>query len=409
MSAEAQQTQPHKSPARVIEVNLDYTAWYWIYHPEESKKLRFWLHKGRLLLGQEKKTVGVNLADVAAQSWAAQASAEELAGVRTVKAGGPETFDMLKSFPNLEALECASLRDEELDVVCSMGHPLRMFYLSWCESLKSPAALSKLQKLIRLILTDCPVLDDVSSAGKITGLERLDIISCNTLWDLEPLAPLKKLGRLVLRNCDGIRKLVPLAVMPELTSIDLSRCGQISELQPLAKLTKVASLDLSNCQSVQNIRPLSALVNLNELWLYGCKKVRDLRPIYKLTNLSKLSMPPAISDGDLLGVCLSHTQLKELDLRDCILITELEPINNVKELQILNLGGCRNVRNVAPLAGLKKLTRLDLAYCPDIEDIAPLQELKQLKELYVGGCVKLTREQVQKFREAVPGCDVRTV
>jgi len=409
MQEDPKRAEAAGADVRVIELNLDYSAWYWVHHPQESKRPRFWLHQGRLLLGDKKISVGVNLADVSAQSWVGQAPAEQLARIRTAKADNPDVLDLLKAFPNLEALECSSLSEDELRWVCALGHPLKLFYLSWCDDLKDTEPLAQLGGLVRLVLADCQMLNDVSGVGELTELQRLEFINCDNLWDLEPLAPLKKLSRLVIRNCDTIRKLVPLAVLDSLTSLDLSRCNQLEELLPLAKIPGLTSLDLSDCHEVRNIHPLSELDNLRELRLFGCKKLGDLRPIHRLPRLQKLSLPPAIRDDDLLGLCLSHSLLQEFDLRDCILIEGLEPIGNLQHLTHLNLGGCRNISDLTPLAKLEKLIRLDLAYCPEVEDLAPLHELKQLKELYVGGCEKLTRDQIRAFHQVAPQCEVHTV
>jgi len=394
---------------RVLELSLGHSAWYWVHHGEHRQRLKFTLHQGRLLLDDCLQCVGLDMSNTMAEAWLGQASAEEQAAIRTAKIPNPEDLHFLELLPQLEALECSGLSDEDLERVCSLGLPLTFFHLSWCSQLTTLRPLSRLAGLTRLVLADCMTLKDISVLSQLTALKSLQIINADQVRELGSLTPLRGLKRLALRNCDGIDDLTPLASLSELAWLDLSRCDRIRDLGPLSGLKSLVSLDLSGCRALRQLSPLRPLDNLEELQLFGCDGVRDLTPLYHMCYLRSLSLPNGTLDGDLLAICMEHSELQHLDLRNCQNIGDLSPLVRTKNLTHLNLAGCRNITDLAPLARLRQLVRLDLAHCTGVRSLEPLYGLERLRDVYVGGCTGLSAADRAALRKACPQCRVHTV
>jgi internalin A len=394
---------------RVLELSLGHSAWYWVHNGRDEQRLRFWLYNGRLLLGEEKRCVGLDLSNTAAERWLRRSSEQERAAVRTAKISNPEDLDVLELLPGLSALECSGLSDEDLEWVCGLGLQLTFLHLSWCARLTTAQPLARMKSLIRLVLSDCPTLKEIAALSHLTNLRHLEIINADQVWEVESLATLKGLERLAIRNCDGIENLAPVSQLSELVWLDLSRCDKVKQLGPLNKLRKLASLNLSDCNTLQDISPLRELDSLDELHLFGCNWVKDLRALYHMCYLRVLSLPNEALDGDLLAICIEHSELEQLDLRNCQNIGDLSPLGRLKHLTQLNLAGCHNIRDLAPLAELPNLVRLDLTCCRSVTGLAPLHGLKKLADLYIGGCINLDQDSVRQFKHACPTCAVHTV
>jgi len=187
----------------VLEVTLGHSAWYWA-HSGGAGTLRFAMQRGRLLLGEPREPVGVNLSHMAAALWVSRASPEELASIRTAKGAKPGTMDLLSRMPGLEAVECSDLSGKQIEFMCRMGLPLKFLSLSWCDDLYNVAPLARLQGLVRLMLSDLARLSNIRPVGEIVGLERLDIINCDSVHDLTPLHGLERLKDLYIGGCRGI-------------------------------------------------------------------------------------------------------------------------------------------------------------------------------------------------------------
>ncbi|MFW6457265.1 MAG: leucine-rich repeat domain-containing protein [Planctomycetota bacterium] len=393
--------------ARVIEVNLDYSSWYWVYSPDKARKLQFAVHKGLLIrVGEHKQCVGVDLTDRNAAQWVSQASEAKRARVSTAKLGTQGDLECLGRLPNLESLETSGLSRDELEWICQLGCPLRNLHLSWCPDLSSISPISQCPSLLRLHLSDCPELREVSVIKDLENLRTLEIVNCDEIWEVDEIANAKKLRRIVFRNCENIYQLNPLAVLPDLRLLDLSRSTHVADLAPLEKLNTLLSLDLSNCVRVRDVSPLEGLDSLQVLRLFGCNGLTNLRPLYQLENLKKLSLPNNIEDSDLLGMCIGFSGLIQLDLRNCSTVTDISPMARLKSLRELSLAGCREITDLSPLKELKRLTQLDLACCTKISDLSPLHSLERLKDLYIDGCYNIDDDDIRAFREAMPDCTV---
>ena len=409
MGEQSKSPSSTSSRARILEIRLGHSSWYWVHWPHEERQLRFGLSKGRLLLGRNRRTIGINLSNRDAAAWLADASADTPSGVRSAKVVGSDAVDTVRHLPEVEALECSDITSRQFHWLSRLGLPLKFFYLSWSEDLINLGPLVQFTGLIRLVMSDCVRLESIAALQHLVKLRRFDLINCDTVWDLGPLASLPRLRRLVVRNCDGVSNLRPIGVLTGLDSLDLSRCDGIRKLQPLCALTNMRSLDLSDANSITDLSPLMELDNLQELLLFGCENVRDLGPVHRMKGLTKLCLPPHVSDGDVLAVCVSHPTLAKLDMRGCEEVLSLACVAESQALRELNVAGCRGVSDLDPVRDLPALERLDLSCCVNITDLSPLHEVESLLELRVGGCAMLTPEQISAFRKARPQCEVHTI
>ena len=66
------------------------------------------------------------------------------------------------------------------------------------------------------------------------------------------------------------------------------------------------------------------------------------------------------------------------------------------------------LNDLRPLSGLKNLKHLNISYCVALTDISPLYELTQLERLWVGCLTPIPKEQIDRFKELVPQCEVDT-
>lgn len=395
-----------KSP-RIIEINLDYSSWYWPYTPDGPRKLRFAVHKGLLIhVGKHKRCVGIDLTDRNATQWLAQASDAQRARIRTAKVGAQGDLGCLERLPELESIECSGLSRNELQWICEQELPLKNLHLSWCPDLPDISPVTECPSLIRLHLSDCPDLGALDPVEDLEELRTLEIVNCDDIWEIDEVAGAKKLRRVVFRNCENVHRLNPLAVLPQLRTLDLSRSTHVADLAPLKHLDTLVSLDLSNCVRVRDVTPLQDLDSLRVLRVFGCNGLKKLQPLYQLSGLKKLSLPNNIEDGDLLGMCIGFSGLIQLDLRNCSTVSDLSPLKRLQSLKELTLAGCSEISDLKPLAHLKKLVHLDLAHCSNITDIKPLQALENLQNLYIDGCREIERAQIKALDKALPDCTI---
>ncbi|MGV3660791.1 MAG: NACHT domain-containing protein [Prosthecobacter sp.] len=205
----------------------------------------------------------------------------------------------------------------------------------------------------QLSLEGCAYLSDLSFVAQLSSLRTLDLYQCTGVATLEPLRQLT-LDTLDISECTGLVSLEPLSALP-LRSLYLRRSGRLTSLELLRGLP-LQLLYLSECAGLTNLEPLSALP-LHTLTISGCKELTDLK------HLSALPL---------------HT----LTISECKELTDLKHLSALP-LHTLTISGC---------AGLTSLE--------------PLMELP-LRSLDLRACSGITPDQVEAFRSAKPGCQVK--
>ncbi len=87
-------------------------------------------------------------------------------------------------------------------------------------------------------------------------------------------------------------------------------------------------------------------------------------------------------------------------------LKEIEALSSQTELEYLEI--FKNyITDLSPLAGLTELRDLNIGY-NDIRDLSPLDNLQKLERLWTMGNWWLPEEEIERFRELHPGCEVVT-
>jgi len=152
----------------------------------------------------------------------------------------------------------------------------------------------------------------------------------------------------------------PLASLANYTSIeqlDLSYSQVEGDLNPLCTMAKLRVLNLESCNQLKgSLEPLQDLQCLQVLNLCKCTGLTgSLDLVGRLVCLEELSISLATSiECDLRSLSML-VSLRVLRMRSCNLTDTLEPISNLKNLEILELGG-----NPGLEGSLKQLSKLSL-------------------------------------------------
>lgn len=86
---------------------------------------------------------------------------------------------------------------------------------------------------------------------------------------------------------------------------------------------------------------------------------------------------------------------------------DASPLENCSKLWYAELQTSA-VSDLRPLIKLQNLRDLNLCYCYALHDITPLYEMPNLKRLYLGIYTPVPAEQVERFKELNPACEVNT-
>ena len=86
---------------------------------------------------------------------------------------------------------------------------------------------------------------------------------------------------------------------------------------------------------------------------------------------------------------------------------DASPLENCPKLWYAELQ-TTSLSDLRPLMKLQNLQDLNLCYCYALHDITPLYELPNLKRLYLGMLSPVPSEQVERFKELHPDCEVDT-
>ena len=200
---------------------------------------------------------------------------------------------------------------------------------------------------------------------------------------LEPLAELEALTSLTIEGA-AIAELASLAALPLLRELACRRCE--GPVQALAGFARLQALELSAHAGVEQLgldalAPLAELTHLRGLDL-GDAGWADIEALANLNGLERLDLRS--SEVVRLDPLRGLTALRELNLRGCTGLSDLQPLAALTRLEHLRLGYTR-VRDLRPLAKLERLTTLDLAGTP-VVDLSPLFKLPSLGKIDLKAC-----------------------
>lgn len=135
---------------------------------------------------------------------------------------------------------------------------------------------------------------DLTAVAKLTELEELNLHGC-PVTDLTPLVHCTKLRNLTLTKT-RVRNLEPLSKLQQLESLYIDST-EVADLSPLASLPKLRTLCILRTD-VTSLHPLRGLP-LVALWA-NLTKVEDVSPLADATKLGVLTLPPSVSNVDVL-------------------------------------------------------------------------------------------------------------
>jgi serine/threonine protein kinase/Leucine-rich repeat (LRR) protein len=301
--------------------------------------------------------------------------------------------------------------------------------LAHCKHTTDVSRLGCFPALRKLCLKGTHVTDaGIVGLGHIRKLEQLSLHGCRQVTDVSCLQHCRTLRHLDLSKSHvtdaGICKL---AFIPTLEDLDLSDCVNTGSVNCLEKCRALRKLNLS-CRRITHadMRALELISGLQNLALHGCElevevggwlnlyrqravTLQNCRAL-KTVNLSRSS----ITDAGIRGLELIPT-LEELDLHDCMRITDVSCLREsvalrkidlsnssvpdsgirglelIPTLQELNISGCQQITDVSCLRGCQVLRELDLSKSSVTNaGLRGLELIPTLEKLILAGCVGAT-------------------
>ena len=184
-----------------------------------------------------------------------------------------------------------------------------------------------------------------------------------------------KLYRKEINNIESIFNL------HQLEHLSLFDCDSLTDVSYIEHFKKLVYLDLGNCDGLTDVEPLKGATNLEHLDLFSCANVSDLNCVENLT------------------------QLKYLDISNCEEISEFEFLHALKNLETLKLAKS-SLSDVSCVLNNAQLRELHLEGCQNLGSVSGLENLEQLQLVNVRGCKKLSKTQVKRLSELIPGANV---
>lgn len=281
--------------------------------------------------------------------------------------------------------------------------------------LKSPEELSisKMEKLLVLMLRGSYLLKDVNHIIKLKALTVLEVSGAAFLKEIPPeffhevsqlrsldlsgsgieeLPPcfsgLTELRRLILRQCSSLRKLPKLEKFSELEVIDLSESTNFEKIQEKSfkSLEKLQVINFSQTK-IEKLPIVKTLRNLTILLLQGCCQLSGMRRLKQVSSLKMLDLSGSVNIKEIMYDCFEETEgLRELDLSE----TQIQYLPNIGgNLQKLRLKGCTLLRNLPELGGHNRVEELELSGCESLVNLPDLAAFQNLKILGLEKCINL--------------------
>tara|TARA_B110000971_G_scaffold171958_1_gene176781 strand:+ start:1086 stop:2060 length:975 start_codon:yes stop_codon:yes gene_type:complete len=191
--------------------------------------------------------------------------------------------------------------------------------------------VSKLGNVEYLDLADCDEITNVSMLGKC---KYLDLSNCNKITNVNNLGNVEHLD---LSYC---YKLTNISKLGNHKYLSLRGCNKIENIN---NLDTVHKLDLSYCENIRNISPLS---NVYSLDVSHCPNIR--------INLTMRTTIFRAMSTDLTNRTMAFLKnVKELNIKNCLWVTDLSKLSNIEKLDIR---GCKRLRILSPVNNLKNIS-----------------------------------------------------
>ena len=86
-------------------------------------------------------------------------------------------------------------------------------------------------------------------------------------------------------------------------------------------------------------------------------------------------------------------------------ITDISPLADCPHLEFLEIF-TNSITDISPLKDLHELKHLNMCWNLGLTDLSPIYGLTQLERLWIGTTTGIPRDQIEKFKELVPDCEV---
>ena len=135
-------------------------------------------------------------------------------------------------------------------------------------------------------------------------------------------------------------------------------------------------------EAISKVQNLNLTGNLPTLSWPGEHRIKDISGIEYFTGLKQL-----VLDKNLITdlTPLSNLDLTVLDIRNNRELTNITPVQNLKNLHQLSVGGSNiSDSSLDVISKCTNLTKLGINSCPNIKDISKLESLTKLQRLWIG-------------------------
>ncbi|KAL0647579.1 hypothetical protein Bca4012_045870 [Brassica carinata] len=254
------------------------------------------------------------------------------------------------------------------------------------KTVRIPEGLSCLPDKLRLLeWPRCPL---TFLPSKFSGKFLVELIMTDSklekLWD--GIKPLQRLKRLVLSNCKYLKEIPDLTNATSLEELVLSECIRLLELtSTIGNATKLKRCILSRCFLLKDLpSSMSRLINLEKLDLTQCTGWKD-----GWSSLQKLRGCSSLKEVDLSWSAIWEVPssirsnwpcLKKLDMSGCRNLKEFPNVpDSIEELVL-----CKTrIKEIPPsIENLSRLRKLIMFGCKNLEKISPnISKLENLEFL----------------------------
>ncbi|CAN0829306.1 Disease resistance protein L6 [Linum grandiflorum] len=237
--------------------------------------------------------------------------------------------------------------------------------------------LSKMNKLHKLVIVECPLLSEIQGLGELKRfLLHLEVSCCDKLASIDGLESLEALESLTLGSIDPHGPFPDLLRLQNLKQLSISGWRQFPEFIEFGRLENLEKLDLIDCKSLKRLS-LSSLEKLEKLDLGGCVRLVDIPGLDRLGLLQRLDMCDCRSIEELPDIS-DMKSLYRLDVSECLNLVTVIGIGKLESLRELYMINCRSIKELSDMSGLKNLLKLNLKGCTNLKNVKGLEKLKRL-------------------------------
>lgn len=198
---------------------------------------------------------------------------------------------------------------------------------------------------------------------------------------------------------EGIKQMYDyLPCMPNLTYLSFDRCDTTDEV--VAQLRE----DFPDVKIAWRIffGPFSVMTDVEKIWAIGALNDETIQPIKYCTDIKYLDVGHnEISKIDF----IENMPNLEVGIFSITYVDDLSPIVYCQKLEYLEF--CSSyVTDLSPILQVPSIEHIHMGANDVLTDISPIYDMPNLKRLYMSASYRIPQEQVDKFRELHPDCDV---